>query len=712
MATLQKIRSKGPLLVGVIAIALFAFIAGDAFRVFQPTQPHEVGNVNGTSLAISEFNRLVEEYSNIQKAFSRRNSLTEMETNQIKDMVWNTFVDNQLIADEAAKLGLVVSDAELDYVLSEGTNPSFRLVPMFIDEQTGRFDKDRLFMFLAEYDKLSRTQGMSPEYLSQMDQIHTMWAFVEKSLVKERLNQKYMNLITSGFTANKVEAEMAFEGKVNQANLFAAVIPFASVDDAKVEVSDSDLQKEYNARKEMFKQNVETRSIDFIDVKITPSAQDVASLEQEVAEVAEQLRQATSDYASIVNNVSGSNIAYNDAFLSLGLYPQDVAARVKTLAVGDVAGPYTNATDATINAVKVVSMKSLPDSIEFRMVQVQGLEADVLANKTDSIVNALSNGGDFKAIAEEMQQPAEAFWISEQSIESAEQFSLYNTLGEMGVKEVKSIPLGQANLVVQVVNRKNYVDKYKLAVVKRDMEISSETANTAYNKFSEFVATNTTLEKIKENAEEAGYQIIPQEISTQAHTIGNIASTKEAMRWVFSNKPGSVSNIFECGDGNHLLVVAVKNVIPVGYRPLDVVKEDLRRIVINNKKADYIVGQIEAINPSSVADLAKLENASLDTIKHVSFNSPAFLAQINTSESAISGYAAVAKEGVMSAPIKGKFSVSVLNVLQREKTAETLDIPVARETIANEFSYYANTNTVLFDLMQKAKITDDRYLYF
>ena len=48
MATLQTIRSKGPLLVVVIGLALFAFIAGDAWKVLQPHQgKQDVGEVNG-----------------------------------------------------------------------------------------------------------------------------------------------------------------------------------------------------------------------------------------------------------------------------------------------------------------------------------------------------------------------------------------------------------------------------------------------------------------------------------------------------------------------------------------------------------------------------------------------------------------------------------------------------------------------------------------
>ena len=116
MATLQNIRSKGPLLVIVIGLALFAFIAGDAWKVLQPHQSHDVGEVDGEALSVQDYQKLVEEYTEVIK-FSRGSSaLTDEENNQIKDEVWRNYVNNKLIENEAKKLGLVVSRAESRYL--------------------------------------------------------------------------------------------------------------------------------------------------------------------------------------------------------------------------------------------------------------------------------------------------------------------------------------------------------------------------------------------------------------------------------------------------------------------------------------------------------------------------------------------------------------------------------------------------------------------
>ena len=97
MATLQNIRSKGPLLVIVIGLALFAFIAGDAWKVLQPHQSHDVGEVNGETLSAQDYQNMVEEYTEVIKFSSGMSSLNDEQTNQVKDEVWRSYVNNKLI---------------------------------------------------------------------------------------------------------------------------------------------------------------------------------------------------------------------------------------------------------------------------------------------------------------------------------------------------------------------------------------------------------------------------------------------------------------------------------------------------------------------------------------------------------------------------------------------------------------------------------------
>lgn len=123
MATLQNIRSKGPLLVIVIGVALFAFIAGDAWKVLQPHQSHDVGEVNGDALSAQEYQGLVEEYTEVVKLSRGVSALNDEQTNQVRDEVWRSYVNNKLIEKEVKSLGITVSPAEIQDILKAGVHP-------------------------------------------------------------------------------------------------------------------------------------------------------------------------------------------------------------------------------------------------------------------------------------------------------------------------------------------------------------------------------------------------------------------------------------------------------------------------------------------------------------------------------------------------------------------------------------------------------------
>ena len=254
MATLQNIRSKGPLLVIVIGLALFAFIAGDAWKVLQPHQSHDVGEVNGDALSAQDYQALVEEYTDIIKFSSGTTSLSDDQTNQVKDEVWRTYVNNKLLENEAKKLGLTVSKAEIQAIIDAGVHPLLQQTP-FRNPQTGAFDKDMLKKFLVEYSKMNPSQ-MPAQYVEQYTMMYKFWSFVEKSLIQNRLAEKYQALISKSLLSNPIEAQDAFDARVNQMDVLLAAVPYSSIVDSTIIVKESELKDLYNKKKEQYKQYV------------------------------------------------------------------------------------------------------------------------------------------------------------------------------------------------------------------------------------------------------------------------------------------------------------------------------------------------------------------------------------------------------------------------------------------------------------------------
>ena len=443
MATLQNIRSKGPLLVIVIGLALFAFIAGDAWKVLQPHQSHDVGEVNGDALSATEYQAMVEEFTDVMKFSRRVNSLTDEQTNQVKDEVWRTFVNNKLLEKEAKKLGLTVSKTEIQSIIDAGVHPLLQQTP-FVNQQTGAFDKDMLKKFLVDYSKLDRKQ-IPAQYLEEYDATYKFWSYMEKTLIQSRLAEKYQALISKSLFSNPVEAQDAFDARVNQMDLMLAAVPYSSIVDSTIVVKESELKELYDKKKEQFRQYVETRDIKYIDVQVTASPEDRAAIEKEVGEYAEQLAGAENDYTSFIRS-SGSEQPYTDLYYNKTAFPRDVVARLDSAVVGKVYGPYYNSADNTINSFKVIAKTAAADSIQYSQIQVVTEDAAKTRTLADSIYNAIKGGADFTELAKRYNQTGESNWISSANYEKAQldgdNLKYISAINNLGVNETANVALG------------------------------------------------------------------------------------------------------------------------------------------------------------------------------------------------------------------------------------------------------------------------------
>lgn len=713
MAALGKIRSKGVLLICIISLGLFAFIAEEAFRSCESSSNdarQQVGEVLGEKINVTEFQKLVDEYTEVIKMQQGQDNLNEDQLNQVKDMVWNTYVQTKLIENETKKLGLTVTDAELQNVLTEGTNPMLMQTP-FVNQQTGRFDVNALKKFLAEY----KAQGQAnPQLAKQYDTIYKYWTFIEKTLRQQLLAQKYQGLFAHCFLSNKVEAQMAFNDQNQESQIQLAALSYSSIDDNKVQISDADLKAKYDEVKGRFKQYVESRDIKYVDVQVKASAADRAALQKEFAGYSQALASATD--ASDVVRKSTSLVNYLGVPVSKDAYPYDIAQRLDSMAVGSTSKVFENNSDNTLNVIKLVSKQLLPDSVQYRQIQVAGATADESAKRADSIYNALKAGADFEVIAKKYGQTGEKTWLTTRQYQSAPSLD-HNTkdyimsLNTMSVNELKNVALSQGNLIVQVVDRKGMINKYVAAVVKKNVTFSKDTYSAAYNKFSSFVSANLTADAIVKNAAKAGFNVQERkDVTTAEHNLAGIRSTRDAMRWLFDAKKGDVSPLYECGDNDHLLVVVLDNINNVGYRSLDdaQVKEYVKGEVLKDKKAEMLMAKLNGVK--SVA-AAKAKGANVSTVNQVTFAAPVFVPATGASEPALSGaVAATAKGKFCKLPVKGNAGVYVFEVTNKTQRPGKFDAATEMQKLRQKEMQMASN--FMNELYIKAKVVDNRYLFF
>ena len=715
MATLSTIRKHGAALVIIIGIALFAFIAGDAAKVLQPSQNSQVvGQINGKKIEAQTFQKLVEEYTQAINFIRQGKSLTEAENAQIKDEVWSTLVTNRLIEEQAAKLGLTVTTAELQSVINEGTNPLL-VQSAFRNEATGKFDGDMLMKFLAEYATMD-VEVMPADYVDYYHQLYNYWKFIESNLISSLLAQKYEALIAEAQLSNPVAAEYNYNARNSHAEVAYAAVPYSSVADSLVKVSNSDIKKLYDAKKELYKQPAETRSIKYIDVTVKPSQADRDELNKEVAEYAAQL--ATAEDLGALIRLANSEVAYSAVPVTAKALPEDVVANFASANGDAVYGPYYNQADDTYNAFRLLSKATLPDSVQFRQIQVADADAARAQALADSIYGALTakrGAAKFADLAEKYGQTSEPAWMATAYYEGAaiegDNATYLNTLFGMKKGEIKMISLDGAHLIIEVLDTKNPVEKYNAAVIKRTAYFSGETYAAAYNQLSTFVAGNQTFEELNANAEEAGFRLYATaELNNAAHTIGGVKGTREALRWVFGAEKGEVSHIFEAGDNDHLMVVAVADIHKAGYRAVESMADMFRVQAVNDKKAAKIMNEAKKV--STMDEALALAGVKADTLRRVTFGSAAYVSKVPASEPILSGAVAGLEEGAFSGPIQGNGAVYFLQVIKKNNGVATFNAASEQKTLENAAVRNINSNTILNELYLKSNVEDNRYRFF
>ncbi|MDE6012313.1 MAG: SurA N-terminal domain-containing protein [Prevotella sp.] len=723
MAAIGKIRSWGPVLITILAIALLGFIAETAFETLGKKKQMDgltAGVVDGEKVDIHEFNQLVEEYQQLLKLQGQAD-LNEDGLNNLRDYIWNNYVRNKAIEKEAAELGLMVTDEEFKNVLTEGTNPSLRQIPLireFVNPQTGLFDYTQVNT-AREYLKQASQQAASLEErqqaLEQSELIERCWPVAEKMLRQQLLMDKYQALLMGCVSSNPVSAQAAFNNVNEESKVLLAALPYASVNDNDIEVSDADIKAKYDEMKNAYKTYENTRDVKYVAFQVLPSQEDRDKLMETMREAYVAFSK-DSVPASDVVRAAQSQVPFFGLPVTRAAMSYDIAARVDSMSVGQVVGPFENTGDNTFNVVKLINKVQAPDSVEFRAIALMGIDPAIAEKTADSICQALKAGAVFDTIAKKYGQTGDKAWRTSANYQSFQNIDMdnrlfYNTLFTLPQGEIKNLKLSQGNMVVQVTDRKAIVPKYDVAVVKRTINFSSDTHTKAYNQFSQFVSESQDIDGLVAKAAEYGYIVRDRQLTTADHNIAGLHRSNEAVRWIFSKADeGELSEVMRCGNDDYLLVVGLEKINPEGYADANSKREELKQLVMRDKKFAQLAEKFNGVNS---IDAARSVGAQVDTVDLITFAVPASIRSLGTTEPALSGAVAAVDKGQFSkVPVKGQQAAYLFQVLDRHGRENVQYDAKSQEDMLRQQAIRQVMSIATQDLIRSIKVEDFRYNFF
>ena len=715
MAAIGKIRSWGPALVGILALGLVGFIAQDGFSTCRGRAQMDssiAGSIDGDKIDIQEYQTLVGEYQELLK-FLGQGNFDEEQLNSLRDEVWNTCVLNKMVEKEAKELGLTVTDDEVVKVLQEGTHPAIMQNPLLsrlVDPQTRTLDINKVNVYRENMKAQAQTNAQAAE---EYEAFTHSWALAEKMLAQNLLTNKYQMLLAGCVLSNPVSAKAAFDNQNIESQALVASMSYSQINDNDVEVSEADLKAKYEELKEGFKNYQDSRDIKFVSVQVAASQKDRDELMKVMNKAYAEL-QGDSLAVTEVIRTSQSNVSYLGLPVSRAALPTDLADSITKMSVGQVTAPFESR-DNTFNVVKFLGKTSVADSIEYRFISLVGMNG--AAASADSIVKAVNAGAPFDSIAKNYGQRAEKTWMRSTDYEQASTLSAddkqyFTTLLNAPVNEVKNLTFAQGNVVLQVTQRRGSVEKYDVAIVKRTIDFSNETYNEAYNKFSQFVSESQDLAGLQEKAAEYGYTVLDRTIRNTDHTIANIRSTHDALKWVFSEaEENQISQVYDrCGDNDRLLVVGLSKVNPKGYESMASVEETLKQEVLIDKKYAKLAEKLA--NVKTIAE-AKAQGARVDTVSHITFASPAYVPGAMSPEVALSGAVAGVEKGAVSkAPVKGRSGAYFFQVLDRTARAGVQFNAAQQQQMLSQQGMQQTVRMAMQELYNNLDIKDNRYIFF
>ncbi len=699
MALIGTIRKNNWLLLGVIGLALAAFIIMDSqgSQGGRPTTP-VMGKVDGKTIDWTEFQGVENMlYSGSSTdVFLRRNQL------------WNYFVEEAIVSKQADALGLNVSKDEL-IDLQFGANKSPVIVNRFRNPQTGAVDVATLNQF--------RQQIQDGTILPEQKRF---WAHQEKEIIKDRLQSKLNAMVSKGLYTPTWMVEQTYGDQTQRIAFDFVKVPFTEVDDSEVSLTDADFSSYLAANKGTYMTTEETRRVNYVTFDVIPTPADSASYRTQLSDLIAGFESATNDTIFVENNYG----TVNPTWLAAADLPVSIQDGVAATPAGKVYGPYLEGN--TYQIVKVIARESLADSSDTRHILINATDPLSFAAadaKIDSIKAVIEAGGDFEELAKTLSQdqgsaakggvyektPVNQFVPEYQDVMLNGEFGqLYKVRTAYGV-----------HLIEPLKRSRETTERVKIALIGQTINPSEDTQNAVFEEANTFLSKNRTVAEMQAAVAQSGTLTIENSGALKANdfSVGSLGSGSDArdiVKFAYdaNSEVGGVSaSVYSFQDPvelyvNKYVVAALASVQDAGMPAVADVKDEIEALVRNQKKGEAL--QVK-ISGSDLTSIASQFDSEVENAKDVTFDATFVTGLGNEPEVIASAFNMDVNS--VSKPIVGNSGVYVVKLTDKPAVGTAFNIPQLRKN--NSSTAQTQVTARLMQAMKKnAEVEDLRSKFY
>ena len=653
MGIIGSIRKHSWVAVAIVGVAILAFILGDLTK--NNGGIPDVGKVNGATMTSQRYNELLTEAEdNYKMQYQTAQVPSEVEM-QLRDQVWQQFVEETLLGEEMSKLGMTVSAAELnDMYVGQFIHPAVR--QSFTDPQTGVYDIQQVNYWIENFSNIDTMR-------------RRQWVEMEKAVKTDREQQKYNTLLTAGFYMPKTINEKITSFASEASNVRVVALPYMSVTDEEAPIDDADFKAYYDEHKAEFRIREEIREVEFITFPVNPTAEDLAEIEQDVKKVWEEFQTVEDDELAFFVNAE-SDRSYDSTYVKASSFRAPFDEQIAAASAGQMIAPAMVGNEWMM--AKVLGSAVRPDSVRASVLFIANNLAGSAITRNDDQASALADSvmGLLKANRMGIDAAVEQFADDKQNVDMGWQLdgTIYGPLNEKiletpvdGYFKLKD-PRGVGYMVVKVTGKTTATKKYRVAMITREIVPSNNTNRAVYNDANRFAGQNRTIDAFDAAAREQNMQVRNAQVFMMDDRMAGVANARSIVQWAYNEdtKVGAVADqVYEC-DGM-FVVVALKDIYKKGYATLDQARPMIEQQVRLEKKAKVLMDRAaSAVNAAKdIQSIAVALKAPVDTLDSVVFGDMN-LQKFGMEPKVISAIA-VAKNGVVG-PVKGSNGVYVVQV--------------------------------------------------